>query len=75
MCRNADLNLIWVAAATNRLIFQIIYSLLEPMGVRLTWRDFNFELYLVACFISFPTEYFVLSNLSGSGLSAEYTLS
>ena len=33
-CRNADLNLLLVAATTNR--FQIIDSLMESMGVRLT---------------------------------------
>ena len=36
---NADLNLILVAATTNRFIFQIINSLTESMGVCLIWRD------------------------------------
>ena len=35
-CRNADLNLLLVAATTNRFSFQIIDSLMESMGVRLT---------------------------------------
>ena len=34
-CRNADLNLILVAAMTNRVMFQIINSLMEAMGVEL----------------------------------------
>ena len=35
-CRNADLNLLLIAATTNRFSFQIIDSLMESMGVRLT---------------------------------------
>ena len=35
-CRNADLNLTLVAGTTNGFIFQIINSLLESQGVRLT---------------------------------------
>ena len=32
-CKNADLNLILVAAMTNGVMFQIINSLMEAMGV------------------------------------------
>ena len=35
-CRNVDLNLLLVAATTNRFSFQILDSLMESMGVRLT---------------------------------------
>ena len=38
---NADLNLILVAATTNRFIFHVINSLTESMGVCLIWRDCN----------------------------------
>ena len=38
-CRNADLNLTLVAGTTNGFIFQIINSLLESQGVRLTCLD------------------------------------
>ena len=37
LCRSADLNLILVAAMTNRLIFQIINWSMKYMGVLLTW--------------------------------------
>ena len=38
-CRNAALNLTPVTATTNGLIFQIINSLIESWGVRLTCFD------------------------------------
>ena len=38
-CRNAALNLIPVTGTTNGFIFQIINSLMESWGVRLTWFD------------------------------------
>ena len=41
-CSNADLNLILAAATTNRFMFEnylIINSLMESMGVCLTWHD------------------------------------
>ena len=37
LCRSADLNLILVAAMTNRFIFQIINWSMKYMGVLLTW--------------------------------------
>ena len=40
-CRNAALNLTPVTGTTNRFIFQIINSLIESWGVRLTWFDCN----------------------------------
>ena len=40
-CRNAALNLTPVTAMTNGFIFQIINSLIESWGVRLTWLDCN----------------------------------
>ena len=40
-CRNVALNLTPVTGTTNGLIFQIINSLIEPLGVRLTWFDCN----------------------------------
>ena len=40
-CRNAALNLIPVTGTTNGFIFQIINSLMESYGVRLTWFDCN----------------------------------
>ena len=38
-CRNADLNLTLVTGRTNKFIFQIINSLIESWGVRLTCLD------------------------------------
>ena len=38
-CRNAALNLTPVTGKTNGFIFQIINSLIESWGVRLTWFD------------------------------------
>ena len=38
-CRNAALNLTPVTGTTNGFIFQIINSLIESWGVRLTWFD------------------------------------
>ena len=43
-CRNAALNLKAVTETTNGFIFQIINSLIESWGVRLTWFDCNFSL-------------------------------
>ena len=40
-CRNAALNLTPVTGTTNGFIFQIINSLIESWGVRLTWLDCN----------------------------------
>ena len=40
-CRNAALNLTPVTGTTNRFIFQIINSLIEFWGVRLTCFDCN----------------------------------
>ena len=40
-CRNADLNLTLVTGRTNKFIFQIINSLIESWGVRLTCLDCN----------------------------------
>ena len=40
-CRNADLNLTLVTGTANGFVFQIINSLLESWGVRLTWLDCN----------------------------------
>ena len=40
-CRNAALNLTPVTGTTNGFIFQIINSLIESWGVRLTWFDRN----------------------------------
>ena len=40
-CRNAALNLTPVTETTNGFIFQIINSLIESWGVRLTWFDCN----------------------------------
>ena len=38
-CKNAALNLTPVTGTTNGFIFQIINSLIESWGVRLTWFD------------------------------------
>ena len=38
-CRNAALNLTPVMGTTNGFSFQIINSLIESWGVRLTWFD------------------------------------
>ena len=43
VCRNAALNLTPVTGTTNGLIFQIINSLTESWGVRLTWFDCNHQ--------------------------------
>ena len=40
-CRNAALNLTPVTGTANGFIFQIINSLIESWGVRLTWFDCN----------------------------------
>ena len=40
-CRNAALNLTPVTGTTNGFIFQIINSLIESCGARLTWLDCN----------------------------------
>ena len=40
-CRNAALNLTPVTGTSNGFIFQIINSLMESWGVRLTWFDCN----------------------------------
>ena len=40
-CRNAALNLTPVTGTTNGFIFQIMNSLIESWGVRLTWFDCN----------------------------------
>ena len=42
-CRNAALNLTPVTGTTNGFIFQIINSLIESWGVRLTCFDCNFR--------------------------------
>ena len=41
-CRNAALNLTPVKGTTKGFIFQIINSLIESCGVRLTWFDCNY---------------------------------
>ena len=46
-CRNAALNLTLVTETTNGFTFQIINSLIESWGVRLTWFDCNKSPYLV----------------------------
>ena len=46
-CRNAALNLTPVTETTNGFISQIINSLIESWGVRLTWFDCNKSQYLV----------------------------
>ena len=40
-CKNADLNLRLVVATSNRFIFQIIDSLIQSLGLRLTCLDCN----------------------------------
>ena len=56
-CRNAALNLTPVTGTTNRFIFQIINSLIESWGVRLTWFDCKLGYdpvpYSVACDLCF----------------------
>ena len=46
-CRNAALNLTPVMETTNRFIFQIINSVTESWGVRLTCLDCNFFLFFL----------------------------
>ena len=46
-CRKAALNLTPVTGTTNGFIFQIINSLIESWGVRLTWFDCNREFTLL----------------------------
>ena len=59
-CRNAALNLTPVTGTTNGFIFQIINSLIESWGVRLTWFDCNGSLERVlfalsgAIFVMYP---------------------
>ena len=55
-CRNAALNLTPVTGTTNGFIFQIINSLIESWGVRLTWFDCNkgltvIRFFLLECFL------------------------
>ena len=45
-CRNAALNLTPVTETTNGFIFEIINSLIESCGVRLTWFDCKSSEYL-----------------------------
>ena len=56
-CSNSDLNLTLVTGTTNRLIFQIINSLIESWGVHLTCFD---------CNILEPIEKYQTSFLSSS---------
>ena len=48
-CSNSDLNLTPVTGTTNRFIFQIINSLIESWGVRLTCLDCKSSVHDVAC--------------------------
>ena len=48
-CRNAALNLTPVTGTTNGFIFQIINSLIESWGVRLTWFDCNIHYKNCSC--------------------------
>ena len=50
-CRNAALNLTPVTETTNGFIFQIINSLIESWGVRLTWFDCKKIQAILKCFI------------------------
>ena len=56
-CSNSDLNLTLVTGTTNRLIFQIIGSLIESWGVHLT---------CFACNILEPIEKYQTNFLSSS---------
>ena len=47
-CRNAALNLTPVTGTTNGFIFQMIKSLIESGGVRLTWFDCKVECIVAA---------------------------
>ena len=51
-CRNAALNLTPVTGTTNGFIFQIIHSLIESWGVRLTWCDCKFDYTIISRFQS-----------------------
>ena len=56
-CRNAALNLTPVTGTTNGFIFQIINSLIESWGVRLTWLDCKTLLSNRDVFAVLPTGY------------------
>ena len=58
-CSNSDLNLTLVTGTTNGFIFQIINSVIESWGVRLTCFDCKFPL-------SYISLHFNLVNLSFS---------
>ena len=47
-CSNSDLNLTPVTETTNGFIFQIIHSLIESSGVRLTCFDCNWSFSFVS---------------------------
>ena len=47
-CRNAALNLTPVTGTTYGFIFQMINSLIESWGLRLTWFDCNIKVLLVS---------------------------
>ena len=49
-CRNAALNFTSVTGTTNGFIFQIINSLIESWGVRLTWFDCKYPHPSTRCF-------------------------
>ena len=67
-CRNAALNLTPVTGTTNGFISEIINSLIESWGVRLTWFDCNTLLQVVL-----PDEICVLVKVLSNDFSTELT--
>ena len=62
LCSSADLNLILVAAMTNRFIFQIINWSMKYMGVLLTWCGCKLWL-VIFIFLLAMIEAFTYSNI------------
>ena len=67
-CRNAALNLTPVTGTNNGFISEIINSLIESWGVRLTWFDCNSLLQVVL-----PDEICVLVKVLSNDFSTELT--
>ena len=67
-CRNAALNFTPVTGTTNGFIFQIINSLIESWGVRLTWFDCKIYIWLLALADRSKKMFFSTLNLTSSYL-------
>ena len=69
-CRNAAMNLTPVTGTTNGFIFQIINSLIESWGVRLTWFDCKY-LHFTNKTVSLKISHITLPFLSSTNFTAQ----